>query len=230
MFSFAGNSAIGVELAYVDFYLVANWSKKKKKILWPPVSKSGPLFWNASQCCQLSLPEELALWTLLIRDLIAYRQHLFLPLSSEMNSKEIHRKGDGWNRGWLFHGDHVWQLFLTGAGFVIMLSFRTFVANDLLKSFQANLPAKSPLLISSSLETDWPIPCLVVQIMANLCHYPMADVGVLLEKGLCIDLWEMLATSFGNQWEHDLAIFFQEPGCDFLLPVLLTIKPKAKKE
>lgn len=55
---------------------------------------------------------------------------------------------------------------------MIMLSFRTLVANDLLKSFQADLPAKSPLFFSSRLEMDGPIPCLIVQIMANLCRLP----------------------------------------------------------
>lgn len=64
----------------------------------------------------------------------------------------------------------------------------------------------------------------------------MADVGGSPRgKGFCFDLlgnvWQLhLATSGNNILLHDLAIFFREPGGDSLLPVLLTIKPKAEKE
>lgn len=96
-------------------------------IILPCFSKAWPLRPYDSSC-QLSPPKELALWKLLIRDLIAYLQHVLLLLSQRnILTGNTSREMDE-NTGLLLHGDHVEQLFPTGVGFAITL----FLTNPLL--------------------------------------------------------------------------------------------------
>lgn len=96
-------------------------------IILPCFSKAWPLR-PCDSSCQLSPPKELALWKLLIRDLIAYLQHVLLLLSQRnILTGNTSREMDE-NTGLLLHGDHVEQLFPTGVGFAITL----FLTNPLL--------------------------------------------------------------------------------------------------